>query len=280
MNARSATQRPQLAAARSREQELAGSTVVVIDLLRATSTICQALASGRARSCRFARSTKRSPRPRRPAATTSCWAASGAAADRWVSTSAIRRRNTRREAVGGRRVFITTTNGTRALHHARLAQRVVVGAFVNLSAVVASVKDEPRVDILCAGTDGEETRKTSWPPARSSSGSCRSSTANWKLNDAAAAARATNGGCWSARPNWRAARFSEQLALELRDTPGGRNLHRIGNDARPCRLRRRSIGSTSCPNSTCTNWRITVRKRKIRRGRRSPTNGGKMAAFQ
>ena len=63
------------------------------------------------------------------------------------------------EAVGGRRVFITTTNGTRALHHARLARRVVVGAFVNLSAVVASVRDEPRVDILCAGTDGSETRE-------------------------------------------------------------------------------------------------------------------------
>ena len=32
------------------------------------------------------------------------------------------------EAVAGRSVFLTTTNGTRALHHARLAQRVVVGA--------------------------------------------------------------------------------------------------------------------------------------------------------
>ena len=30
---------------------------------------------------------------------------------------------------------------------------------MNLSAVVASVKDEPRIDILCAGTDGEETRE-------------------------------------------------------------------------------------------------------------------------
>ena len=36
---------------------------------------------------------------------------------------------------------------------------MLVGAFVNLSAVVASVKDEPRIDILCAGTDGSETRE-------------------------------------------------------------------------------------------------------------------------
>ena len=55
-------------------------------------------------------------------------------------TWAIRRREYTPEAVGGRRVFITTTNGTRALHHAGWRRRVLVGAFVNLSAVVASVK--------------------------------------------------------------------------------------------------------------------------------------------
>ena len=33
------------------------------------------------------------------------------------------------------------------------------GFVVNLSAVVASLKDEPRIDILCAGTDGDETRE-------------------------------------------------------------------------------------------------------------------------
>ena len=59
-------------------------------------------------------------------------------------------------------MFITTTNGTRALHHARLASSVIVGSFLNLSAVVASLKDEPRVDILCAGTDGAKRARIFW----------------------------------------------------------------------------------------------------------------------
>jgi 2-phosphosulfolactate phosphatase len=60
-------------------------------------------------------------------------------------------------AIQGRPVFITTTNGTRALQHARLAKNVVAASLLNLSAVVASLKNEPQIDILCAGTNGSET---------------------------------------------------------------------------------------------------------------------------
>src|SRR5207244_1946825 len=64
-----------------------------------------------------------------------------------------------RSAMRGRLVYLTTTNGTQALYHARFARRVVVGAMVNLSAVAASVKRESRVHVLCAGTDGRETKE-------------------------------------------------------------------------------------------------------------------------
>ena len=60
-------------------------------------------------------------------------------------------------AVAGKTVILTTTNGTKALLHARAASQVLVGAFVNLSAVCRAVADHPLVDLLCAGTDGQVT---------------------------------------------------------------------------------------------------------------------------
>lgn len=60
------------------------------------------------------------------------------------------------ERVGGRPVIFTTTNGTAALLHASRASRVLVGSLCNLSAVCAAVAGEPRpVHILCAGTRDE-----------------------------------------------------------------------------------------------------------------------------
>src|SRR3954462_3171213 len=133
------------------ERELAGGTAVVIDLLRATSTICQALASGAREVVPFLEIDD------------ALAAAKGL--DRADIVLGGERRggkipgfdvgNSPAEytphVVGGKRVFITTTNGTRAMHHARLASRVVLGCFLNLSAVVASIKDESSIDVLCAG---------------------------------------------------------------------------------------------------------------------------------
>lgn len=58
-----------------------------------------------------------------------------------------------RDRVRGRRVLFTTANGTAALVQSRLAARVLVGSFVNLSAVCAAVADDHRpVHLLCCGT--------------------------------------------------------------------------------------------------------------------------------
>ena len=46
--------------------------------------------------------------------------------------------NTRRKSVAGRTIVFTTTNGTQALRFARRAERVLIGSFVNFSAVAAS----------------------------------------------------------------------------------------------------------------------------------------------
>jgi 2-phosphosulfolactate phosphatase len=52
-------------------------------------------------------------------------------------------------------VLLTTTNGTRAMIHARQADEIVVATFVNLSAVVQRLLDREHVHILCSGTDGK-----------------------------------------------------------------------------------------------------------------------------
>ena len=100
----------------------------MIDLLRATSTICQALAAGRDEVVPFLEidealaAAAKCERER-----TSCWAANGAAERSTGFDLGNSPAEYTPEAVGGRRVFITTTNGTRALHHARQARRVLVG---------------------------------------------------------------------------------------------------------------------------------------------------------
>ena len=63
------------------------------------------------------------------------------------------------EFVGNRTVVMTTTNGTRAISLCSHAKKVVIGAFVNLSSVVATIENSSEVDLLCAGTDGSVTRE-------------------------------------------------------------------------------------------------------------------------
>jgi 2-phosphosulfolactate phosphatase len=211
------------------QTELIGSTVVVIDLLRATSTICQALASGAREVVPFLEIDD-------------ALAAAGRT-DRADIVLGGERRGGKipgfdvgnspseytPQVVGGKRVFITTTNGTRAMHHARLASRVVLGSFLNLSAVVASIKDELSIDILCAGTDGCETYEDILAAGAIVYGIRETNGDHWQVNELAR----------DARDEWdilllRAEREGrmpiEQLALELRPTTGGRNLIGIGLD--------------------------------------------------
>lgn len=59
------------------------------------------------------------------------------------------------EAVGGRTVIMTTTNGTRAMRAGERVGRVVVGAFVNLPAVVTRLLEWDE-DVLLAPVGREE----------------------------------------------------------------------------------------------------------------------------
>lgn len=56
------------------------------------------------------------------------------------------------EKVGGKTVVLTTTNGTHALHLSRAAKKVVIGSFLNLSALSAWLGDQQEdILLVCAG---------------------------------------------------------------------------------------------------------------------------------
>lgn len=62
------------------------------------------------------------------------------------------------EIVRDKTVVFTTTNGTKALLRARAADRILIGAFVNLRAIAATLAADSRpVHLVCAGTKGKIT---------------------------------------------------------------------------------------------------------------------------
>ncbi len=56
------------------------------------------------------------------------------------------------EAVRGKTIAMTTTNGTRALTACTGAKRILIASFLNLQAVANSIKDETNLFLVCAGT--------------------------------------------------------------------------------------------------------------------------------
>ncbi|MEN1678862.1 MAG: 2-phosphosulfolactate phosphatase [Planctomycetota bacterium] len=209
------------------ESDLAGDAVVVIDLLRASTTICRALASGAAEVQAFldvagvVRAAERAGREsvilggERGGVTIEGFDLGNSPLEYTPDT------------VFGKKVFFTTTNGTAALTHARLARRVVVGAAVNLSAVVESLREEPAVHLLCAGTSGHVTREDRLAAGAIAVGLMEHG--HRDTNDQADRVL----GEWqelltTARALGRTP--SQQLAMELRDTPGGKNLLELDMD--------------------------------------------------
>ncbi|NOY30642.1 MAG: 2-phosphosulfolactate phosphatase [Planctomycetes bacterium] len=212
------------------ESELAGSVVVVVDLLRASTTICHALASGAnsvvpcleideawAKAKQFSRD-EIVLGGERGGEQIEGFDLGNSPADYTA------------DQVFGRTVLFTTTNGTRALAHARLASRVFIGAANNRAALVETLADSPRIDILCAGTDGKITREDNLAAGAICDGLLSQASASpWQTNEWAQAAL----GEWQELKNLAQAEgrtASEQLALELCVTPGGMNLLVLGYD--------------------------------------------------
>jgi 2-phosphosulfolactate phosphatase len=67
-------------------------------------------------------------------------------------------RNYTRERIAGRTIVFTTTNGTRALKYSSESEQIFVGAFVNRSALCNLLHTQTApVHLVCAGTDSRLT---------------------------------------------------------------------------------------------------------------------------
>lgn len=137
---------------------LQGSVAIVLDVLRATTTIVQALAAGATRVI----ATETIDEARRrfadlPGGTALLGGERGGVRIEGFSLGNSPLEYTP-DVVAGKSICLTTTNGTRALARCRHARHVLVGAFSNLRAVVAAVGSSGLpCHIVCAGTDGHVT---------------------------------------------------------------------------------------------------------------------------
>jgi 2-phosphosulfolactate phosphatase len=137
---------------------LAGSVAVVVDVLRATTTMIYALAAG----CSAVRPCAEVEEARELAGTMRVGRVLLAGERGGVALPGFDLGNSPKEFTPalcrGRTLVLTTTNGTRALLRAADADRVLVAGFVNYSAVCEQLRLDARpVHILCSGTEGAVT---------------------------------------------------------------------------------------------------------------------------
>ncbi|MEO2022949.1 MAG: 2-phosphosulfolactate phosphatase [Pirellulaceae bacterium] len=134
--------------------ELADSTVVVIDVLRATTTITTALAAGAAGIIPCLEiETAREQARQLPGTVLLGGEREGERIEGFDLGNSPGEYTP--AAVQSQTILFTTTNGTRALDRCQQAARVLVAGFVNLSAVANRLKHAAPIHLLCAGTDGK-----------------------------------------------------------------------------------------------------------------------------
>jgi 2-phosphosulfolactate phosphatase len=192
---------------------LESAVVVVIDVLRATTTLLEALANG-ARGVYPMASTEEAVKLAQTLGredTLLCGERKGSKVEGFDLGNSPREFT--REAVEGKRLVMSTTNGTRALTVAAHVERLLPCAFTNLSAVARSVQGSDRLVVICAGREG----RFSMDDALCAGHLLRQvlGDAEGELNDAARAARALAG-----------FRKPSRKLFELTD--GGRALVEIG----------------------------------------------------
>jgi 2-phosphosulfolactate phosphatase len=131
------------------------ATVVVIDVLRATTSMVEALANG-ARGIYPTSSTEDAVRLAQSFGREDallCGEHKGQKVEGFDLGNSPREFT--REAVAGKRLVMSTTNGTRAFVVGQDGARLVACAFTNLSAVARAVASDSEVVVICAGRDDQ-----------------------------------------------------------------------------------------------------------------------------
>lgn len=135
--------------------DLAPCIAVAIDVLRATTSIVQALAAGCTRVYVCAEIDEAQALRGRLGAAQSLLAGERGGKPLPGFDLGNSPREFTAERCRGRSLVMTTSNGTRALVHAAHAERVLAAAFANVSAVCEQLRADPRpITIVCAGDDG------------------------------------------------------------------------------------------------------------------------------
>lgn len=129
--------------------DISGSIVVIIDVLRATSTICTILYNGASCVIPVASVEECIRKGKEQGAITAGERDGKIAAGLEHGNSPL---EYPRELVENKTVILTTTNGTRLLHKASAAKQIITGSFPNISAVCQYLKQQPFPVVLgCAG---------------------------------------------------------------------------------------------------------------------------------
>ncbi|MBN2185521.1 MAG: 2-phosphosulfolactate phosphatase [Candidatus Krumholzibacteriota bacterium] len=131
-----------------------GSTVVVIDVLRATSTIIAGMENGASSIIPVedieTASRLVGPGDRGGKLLAGEW--KGMPIDGFDIFNSPN--DFTREKIDGKTVIFTTTNGTRAIVSAAKAEQVIICSLNNLSAVSKAVSENEKLNIICAGNAG------------------------------------------------------------------------------------------------------------------------------
>jgi 2-phosphosulfolactate phosphatase len=211
---------------------LAGSRCVIVDALRATTTIVESLASGATAviPCLTIEDARGSAAKLEKGSVLLGGERGGRPIDGFDLGNSPAEYT--RERVAGKTVVLTTTNGTKALLHSAAGSQILIGAFVNLSAVCAELQRGPQgaaatpIDIVCAGTDGHITREDvlfAGAVADRLTGSGLQS--GFQLNDEAEISR----DAWRHVAGENAGgELQQRVAAAMRASRGGRNLIEIG----------------------------------------------------
>lgn len=213
--------------------ELDGAAAVVIDVLRATTTIIMALAAG-AREVRPMLDIDEARLLRKDAAPGSVLLGgerNGVRIEGFDLANSPSEYTP--ETIGNKTLIFTTTNGTVAMHAARPAQNILLAGFVNAAAVVAKLREVGRVAVLCAGTDGEPTEEDRLVAGCLVSRLTRNAPEAWRLSGSADDVRRIWDNEFVSKTGEGVRETVSPGRLEelLRQSRGGLNLVQLGLDA-------------------------------------------------
>ena len=223
---------------------LNGGTAVIIDILRASSTMITALQNGATRVIPCG-TTEEAFRLREQSPNESIILGGERGG---VKIQGFDYGNSPAEystaAVAGRTVVFTTTNGTKAILKASPAATILIGAFLNRAVIADRLLQERRdTHLICAGTDGIVTGEDVLFAGAivdeliANDASESEVSRRWVLNDSAVMAwslwrkKVADVAQGGTDPADQHGAVCECLALAMRDTQGGRNLVSLGYDS-------------------------------------------------